>query len=48
MNGNITHFMDAHGGDIGMVTSVLEYAGHLYLGGLGSDFIARLPVPTPV
>jgi sugar lactone lactonase YvrE len=48
MNGNITHFMDAHGGDIGMVTSVLEHAGHLYLGGLGSDFIARLPVPAPV
>lgn len=45
LDGNITHFMDAYGGDIGMVTSVLEHEGHLYLGGLSADFIARVPVP---
>jgi sugar lactone lactonase YvrE len=48
LNGNITHFMDAHGGDIGMVTSVLEHEGHLYLGGLSADFVARVPVPEPM
>lgn len=48
VNGNITHFMDAYGGDIGMVTSVLEHEGQLYLGALGSDFIARVPVPAPI
>ena len=48
MEGNITHFMDAKDGGIGMVTSVLEHDGHLYLGSLVSDYVARIPVPDPV
>lgn len=48
LNGNITHFMDAHRGSIGMVTSVLEHDGHLYLGSLISDYVARVPVPKPL
>jgi len=48
MDGNITHFMDAKDSSIGMVTSVLEHEGHLYLGSLMSDYIARIPVPEPI
>lgn len=48
MDGNITHFMDAKDSSIGMVTSVLEHEGHLYLGSLMSDYIARIPVPDPL
>lgn len=48
MDGNITHFMDAKDNSIGMVTSVLEHEGHLYLGSLMSDYVARIPVPNPV
>ncbi len=48
MNGNITHFVDAHDGAFGMVTSVLEHEGHLYIGGIAADYIGRMPVPDPV
>lgn len=48
MEGNITHFMDAKDNSIGMVTSVLEHEGYLYLGSLMSDYVARIPVPDPV
>lgn len=48
MEGNITHFMDAKDSSIGMVTSVLEHEGYLYLGSFMSDYVARIPVPDPV
>jgi sugar lactone lactonase YvrE len=48
MEGNITHFMDAKDNAIGMVTSVLEHEGYLYLGSLMSDYVARIPVPDPI
>lgn len=48
MDGNITHFMDAKDNAVGMVTSVLEHDGYLYLGSLMSDYVARIPVPEPV
>ncbi len=48
LEGNVTHFLDSKDGVIGMITSVLEHEGYLYLGGLASDHIARLPVPAPV
>ncbi len=48
MEGNITHFMDAGDSSIGMVTSVLEHEGYLYLGSFMSDYVARIPVPEPL
>lgn len=48
MEGNITHFADAHDGAFGMVTSVLEYEGQLYIGGIAAEYIGRMPVPDPV
>lgn len=48
MEGNITHFADAHDGAFGMVTSVLEHEGQLYIGGIAADYIGRMPVPDPV
>ena len=48
LDGNITHFMDSHTGEVGLITSVLEHEGQLYLGSLVSDYVARVPVPDPV
>ena len=48
MEGNITHFMDAKDSSIGMVTSVLEHEGYLYLGSFMSDYVARIAVPERV
>lgn len=48
LNGKITHFMDSHSGEVGLITSVLEHEGSLYLGGLMSDYVARVPVPKQV
>ena len=48
LNGNITHFVDAHDGAFGMVTSVLEYEGQLYIGGIAAEYIGRMPVPDPL
>jgi len=45
LDGNITHFSDASSGEIGLLTSVLEHDGYLYLGSLLSNYIGRLPVP---
>lgn len=47
LDGNITHFMDSHTGEVGLITSVLEHEGHLYLGSLESDYVARVAVPPP-
>ncbi len=48
MEGNITHFMDAKDSAIGMVTSVLEHEGYLYLGSFMSDYVAKIPIPDPL
>ena len=48
LEGNITHFVDAHDGAFGMVTSVLEHEGQLYIGGIAADYVGRMPVPEPV
>lgn len=45
LDGNISHFCDAHSGKIGLLTSVLEHEGQLYLGSLVSDYIGRISVP---
>ncbi len=46
LDGNISHFSDAHSGHIGLLTSVLEHQGQLYLGSLVSDYIGSMPVPS--
>ena len=48
LEGNITHFLDAKDTKIGMVTSVLEHEGYLYLGSLVSDYVAKIAIPEPI
>lgn len=40
----IKRFDDPNGSLMSMVTSALEFEGHLYLGSLNSNFIGKLPL----
>ncbi len=46
INGRVVHnLQDSSGGPYGMITSVQEHDGKLYLGSLHEEAIGRLPVP---